>query len=130
MPFINGRYHLNPAMGQALEVAREAEATRLAREHEAQSEPDDDFAPPSHAPDQNSGPIHHIEIEAAETVPAHSGRATPGFVARIHRASATGHSTQEAVHSAPLHADTHVFTDHRDLLNFLHDELSKHCERS
>ena len=35
MPFINGRYHVNPAMGQALEAAREAEAALLALQRQA-----------------------------------------------------------------------------------------------
>ena len=36
MPFINGRYHVNPIMGQALEAAREAEAALLALQQRRQ----------------------------------------------------------------------------------------------
>ena len=54
MPFINGRYHVNPAMGQALEAAREAEAALLALQQQARrnsgdastSAPSDDSADP------------------------------------------------------------------------------------
>jgi len=74
MPFIRGRYHVNPIMGAAL--------------------------------------------EAAETLPNHTGRASRGFVARVHRASAAS----PAAASPP---ETHVFSDHRDLVNFLRDELAK-----
>src|SRR5271154_1944147 len=97
MPFINGRYHVNPAMGQALEAAREAEAALLTLQRQARknsgdasaSTPGDDSADsedPSSADAQaGAGPIHHVEIEATELVPAVSGRATRGFVARVHR---------------------------------------------
>jgi hypothetical protein len=35
MPFINGRYYVNPIMGEALETAREAETALLALENRA-----------------------------------------------------------------------------------------------
>ena len=50
MPFINGRYHVNPTMGAALEAAREAEAAMLALQDHAQRNGDDtsDSAAESH----------------------------------------------------------------------------------
>jgi hypothetical protein len=89
MPFIRGRYHINPVAGEALEAAREAEAALLALEQAARaSDAGDDNegdGPSSAAKTATKGPVHRIEIEAAQFVPAHSGRASRGFVARIHR---------------------------------------------
>jgi len=167
MPFINGRYHMNPTMGQALEDARNAAEELLASEDGSHSKsPEDDFAPPNDSAVEDKGPIHHVEIDAAEVVPSHTGRATHGFVARIHRAPALGgrsfssdittgraasSSLPQAVaqtgppgrrlvepgesvssqrQSSPLRPETHVFTDHRDLLDFLRSELAKDCARS
>ena len=130
MPFINGRYHMNPTMGQALEAAREAEAALLALQQHASTHADastdaatnseDDAAKPS----GSDAPIHHIEIDAAETVPAATGRVTRGFVARVHRASAAPAGSAPASSPASS-AETHVFADHRDLLNFLRDSLAQ-----
>jgi hypothetical protein len=140
MPFIRGRYHLNPVMGQALEAAREAEAAMQALEHarKQQQESDDgeDSSSGNSAPARVApGPIHRVEIEAAELVPSHSGRATRGFVARVHR-HANPNSAQGDSQSAGAGAqanryppkpapETHVFADHHDLANFLSDEFSK-----
>ena len=146
MPFIRGRYHINPIMGEALEAAREAEAAM--REHQAHSSSDDaedqadgfaDLHSREHANEQDAkGPIHRIEIEAAELVPSHSGRAARGYVARIHRhpagadydaAAGARHfvsgsrGSNGAGHASP--PETHVFCDHRDLVNFLHHELAQ-----
>jgi hypothetical protein len=147
MPFIRGRYHINPIMGEALEAAREAEEALLALEHESRDGHDstndqaDGFAssyPADRAIGQAaSGPIHRVEIEAAEMVPSHSGRAERGFVARVHRHLAldahdapAGAASQVVPHGSPHGSatpqpETHVFSDHRDLVNFLHDELAK-----
>ena len=135
MPFISGRYHVNPAMGQALEAAREAEAALLALQRQARknsadqssSAPENDSADPedpssADAADDaetGAGPIHHVEIEATELIPAHSGRATRGFVARVHRAAP---SSMDRPTPSP---ETHIFSDHGDLLNFLGDALAK-----
>ena len=193
MPFIKGRYHINPAMGEALEAARMAEAAMrlasLSRGSNATEGPlffDDDssdqadgFASP-HADDApEPGPIHRIEIDLeglpgrrnerapeasargareiiepgrSDTVPVSTGRATRGFVARIHRAAptvsdviprspdavgATRNPSSTAVREIPhsvrddssqmgrlLPPETHVFSDHRDLLDFLRDQLT------
>lgn len=105
MPFINGRYYVNPIMGEALEAAREAEAALLALETQARqnsSDPsaeaagdsDDGFGDgpggAAQGPGAVDGPIHRVEIEGAELVPANSGRATRGYVARVHRQPAAG----------------------------------------
>ncbi len=166
MPFINGRYHVNPIMGQALEAAREAEAALLTLQQQASRDSgdssanasgDDDADPedPSSADSAaDAGPIHHVEIEATELVPSGSGRATRGFVARIHRSApsssvviprsnATRNLSSGAAREIPRFArddssqidrpapppETHVFSDHGDLVNFLRDALAKDCSQ-
>ena len=140
MPFIRGRYHLNPVMGQALEAAREAETALQALEHARKQGQESDDGENSRA--ENSvpgraapGPIHRVEIEAAELVPSHSGRATKGFVARVHRhanpnsaqgdSSSFGASAQSKRYAPKPAPETHIFADHHDLANFLSDEFSK-----
>jgi hypothetical protein len=149
MPFIRGRYHINPIMGEALEAAREA--ATLALEHQSSDAHDqaDGFASSHLTAHASPGPIHRIEIEAAEMVPAHSGCAERGFVARVHRHPAEPHNATSvgARHAVPVRLDgervadswhnanhapapeTHVFTDHRDLVNFLQDELANDAAR-
>lgn len=151
MPFIRGRYHINAVAGEALEAAREAEAALLALQHDAES--GGDFADGAHHSESRAkGPIHRVEIEAAETVPAHSGRAQRGFVARIHRAIISPYSapgddfasdaaantagaasrrpgTDNLARVATASAstappETHVFAHHADLVNFLHNEFA------
>jgi len=141
MPFIQGRYHINPTAGRALETARDAEAAALALEQAARQEGRDDSedsGDESAAPETSQGPVHRIEIEASELVPGHSGRAQRGFVARIHRQSvvvpnvddefnddATGSRASET--SPP--PETHVFSDHHDLVDFLRDQLANDCNK-
>ena len=194
MPYIRGRYYMNPVVGDALEAAREAEAALQALEHAAKvargdTGEEDDAGASSSSGDgsyasggsasssgANSntdayaksapGPIHRVEIEAAELVPSHSGRAQRGFVARIHRHAngnaanapaqdslpgrsnspsssiANGNANasaspfarnssmpdatrQVAMHPAP---ETHVFSNHNDLTNFLHDQFAEDCK--
>ena len=184
MPYIRGRYYMNPVVGDALEAAREAEAALQALEHAAKVARGDtgedgdasagsSSASGSSASSANSnadayaksapGPIHRVEIEASELVPAHSGRAQRGFVARIHRHAngnaanapaqdslpgrsnspsssiANGNANasaspfarnsskpdamrQGAMRPAP---ETHVFSNHNDLTNFLHDQFAE-----
>ncbi len=164
MPFINGRYHVNPAMGQALEAAREAEAALLALQRQARKNsadastnaPADDSADPDDPSSEDAaadaetgaGPIHHVEIEVTQEglpgrrndrapeasargareiiepgrsglIPAHSGRATPGFVTRVHRSAP---SSMDRPAPPP---EIHIFSDHGDLVNFLRDALAK-----
>ncbi len=155
MPFIRGRYHINPVIGQALEAAREAEAALQALEHAGKRgrEDGDDGDAVGNADDGNNsadnaagsgrglpGPIHRVEIESAELVPSHSGRAQKGFVARVHRhvqsgakngggGALVGRGGQPAGREFAPHptSETHVFTDHHDLTNFLSDEFKKDC---
>ena len=109
MPFIRGRYHINPVMGQALEAARQAEAALAALEQRARqnsasdqsgdqlgNHSGDDSGADSYGDDATGfrsaqgalakGPVHRVEIEAAAIVPNHSGKGQRGFVARIHHA--------------------------------------------
>ena len=137
MPFINGRYHVNPIMGQALEAAREAEAALLALQQQASRDsagnaPDDSADPDDPSSSDataGAGPIHHVEIEATELVPSGSGRATRGFVAHVHRMPPPAeYSSRSAGRIAPP-PETHVFSDHGDLVNFLRDALAKDCSQ-
>jgi len=193
MPYIRGRYYMNPVVGDALEAAREAEAALQALEHAAKvargdtgedgdagagssGSSNDSSSSATSASSANSnadayaksapGPIHRVEIEASELVPAHSGRAQRGFVARIHRHAngnaanapaqdslpgrsnspsssiANGNANasaspfarnsskpdvmrQGAMRPAP---ETHVFSNHNDLTNFLHDQFAEDCK--
>jgi hypothetical protein len=144
MPFINGRYYVNPIMGEALELAREAEGelAGLTKRLRATSDaPQDErsnaigdvstFLPQSAASD---APIHRVEIEAVELVPPYSGSAARGYVARVRRqpASDTAKTPASAgdrrANKTPGSAETHVFTDHRDLVSFLRDEFTKDRE--
>jgi len=131
MPFINGRYYINPVMGEALEAAREAEAALAALENRAHEDAgaDSENANDPGKKAKPDGPIHRVEIEAAEVVPAHSGRAAHGFVARVHRQSVNrvpgGHGAPSPQGTGASRAETHVFGDHRDLVSFLRDELRK-----
>lgn len=148
MPFIRGRYHINPIMGEALEAAREAEAALLALEQRAQNDrqqadqdADDASDDSSDSGDLPSGsrPIHRVEIEAAELVPSHSGRAARGFVARVHRQAlpssdsanpdSDGGFPLRPSTDAPASCDTHVFASHNDLIDFLRNQLAHDSNR-
>ena len=89
---------------------------------------------------QDDAPIHRVEIEAAELVPSHSGRAQRGFVARVHRdpgppsdaSSAPNASRAPVPGQIPSRGyapkpETHVSAGHGDLLDFLKNELGKTC---
>lgn len=150
MPFIRGRYHINPIAGAALEAAREADE-RLAALQAEHSNGVETARQQSGAPHRAAaeGPIRRVEIETAEMVPSPSGRAQQGFVARIHRAggvvprtppgedkssarASTGSATQQGSSSthgvntaaAAQAPETHVFSDHQDLADFLRRELA------
>jgi hypothetical protein len=158
MPFIRGRYHINPVMGQAIEAARQAEAALAEIEARARqnrsSNPCADSGDDSYGDDATGfrpaqsaakGPVHRVEIEAAEVVPNHSGRAQRGFVARIHHAPATPDAApgsasgsasdtddwRDASSSAsnPPAPETYVFADHGDLVDFLRDALASETDR-
>jgi hypothetical protein len=160
MPFIRGRYHINPIAGEALEAARAAEAALCELEQDANNASADSARVQSGADSSDdeesgvdsqdgAGPIHRVEIEAAEMVPTHSGRAQRGFVAHVHREVAGSPSLASGLNEALAsvaprgprlpgeypssayapRAETHVFADHRDLLGFLRDQFSKDCKK-
>ena len=154
MPFIRGRYHVNPVMGEALEAARDAEEELRAALQQEQGESDD-----ANSVAKDKGPIHRVEIEAEEVVRPHAGRAERGFAVRVHRHPAVTEDGfagdddygdapaqpspaqqlvrvfvgRDAANSARIRganrAETHIFSNHGDLLNFLRDELQKDCAR-
>lgn len=81
------------------------------------------------------GPIRRVEIEAAELVPAHSGRAERGIVARVHRGTGAtaGNVAANAGGSgrrAGAGPETHVFSSHGDMLNFLRSEFAKDARKN
>jgi hypothetical protein len=162
MPFIRGRYHINPIMGEALEAARDAEAALLAPKQNARRNGgatpgydsnhqggDDsaadagDYARTSAA----KGPVHRVEIEAAEMVPSHSGRGQRGYAMRLHRlpppssdagsdfddgsdsnANSYGSTSRfrwrYAASAGAAQSDTRIFANPDDLLDFLRAELA------
>jgi hypothetical protein len=149
MPFIGGRFYANPVAGRAIEAAREAEAASLALKHKSGRtavarvrDGDSDETGTEGSDAGNAGgysgvektPVHRVEIEAAELVPSHSGRAQRGFVARVHRepspvtqdADSSWHAAAPGQLPARGYApkpETHVFSGHGDLLDFLKSEL-------
>jgi len=139
MPFIRGRYHINPIAGEALEAAREMEEALARLQHDNQDSDPDEYEWEPHSRDTiQKDPVHRVEIEAASLVPTHSGQATHGFVARVHRAvtyapgqSATfataGGGIASARGTAPVaeQPETHVFANDSDLVDFLQRELAK-----
>ena len=152
MPFIRGRYHINPVMGEALEAARDAEAALLALKQNARHNGDaGNAAGDADAGDSAAkGPVHRVEIEAAEMVPSHSGRAQRGYALRLHRLpppnSDTGYgadgdsdsnadsygvasryTSHNAAPAGPAQSDTHIFANPDDLLDFLRAELADDC---
>lgn len=157
MPFIGGRYYANALAGHAIEAARAAEAaaqalkTKAAQKRNASagdydgasSNTNSENGEYENASDDpaytNDAPIHRVEIEAAELVPSHSGRAQRGFVARVHRdPGAANDAGGSATAPSPLPGqmpsrgyapkpETHVFAGHGDLLDFLKTELGKTC---
>jgi len=160
MPFIGGRYYANALAGHAIEAARAAEAALHALKKKpvrsANTVPSGaaDLGTDSEDPDDDPGsdtgsdtgfgemsqsgnaPIHRVEIEAAELVPSHTGRAQRGFVARVHRDPAPAGDAANGSVTSPTppgqlpsrgyapKPETHVFAGHSDLLDFLKSELS------
>lgn len=147
MPFIGGRYYANALAGHAIEAACEPEAASSALKqknkikanavaaagNDADAGDEDQDESSAAAVNEGKAPIHRVEIEAAELVPAHSGRAQRGFVARVHRDTASGGDASGGAQAPapgqlPLRGyaakpETHVFAGHGDLLDFLKNEL-------
>src|SRR5215472_9768607 len=127
MPFINGRFYINPAAGRAIEAARQAELynDQGGDGYDDQDEydygDDDGYSSSDSDNGQDGGPIQHVEIEAGQQVPSQSGRAQHGFVARVHRSRSAG----RGLGKVPAKAETHVFTVAEDLVNFLRNEFAK-----
>lgn len=152
MPFIRGRYHINPVAGAALEAAREADEALARREANEHGDGESPASASGRTPERGAeGPIHRVEIEATEVVPPHSGRAQQGFIARIHRGTEASRPAAQpyadydffdsgATSSAPAKSgapgrrpaqppETHVFAHHQDLTDFLHGEFEKDSGR-
>ncbi len=151
MPFINGRFYINPTYGAALEAAREAGARAAAESPDGKADQADGAA--ATKPVSADGPIRRIEIETEEIVPSHSGRAQRGFVARIHRTTSAGQVTGGAAGDRDIFGgslpssrvsggasslsrtlqtqapETHVFSNHDDLADFLRAELERESRR-
>jgi hypothetical protein len=120
MPFIGGRFYVNPIAGAAIERAREAENAFSADGDDGESDSLDETGGAwSNRGAEDAAPVKRVEIEATEIVPSHTGRAARGFVARVHRGSGAAPGAGRMMR-AP---ETHVFSDHRDLLSFLGSEL-------
>jgi hypothetical protein len=120
MPFVRGRYYVNPIVGGAIEAAREADEASQSENDQAENPGSD-----SNQIDPDSKPIRRIEIEIAETVPAHSGQATKGYVAQIHRVD-TIDTDPILSTSASRTGEKRIFYDPGQLVKFLSDELAKH----
>jgi hypothetical protein len=140
MPFVRGRFYMNPAMGEALEEARaRAEEGNAAHGSEEESTGHDSskgqerdghgrFRPGRHGEAPEPGPVHRMEIEHAEG----------GFVTRVHRAPQEGaHDAREAGDESganrAMHCgnhSTHVFTNAHELAEFVREELSRHHKGS
>jgi hypothetical protein len=123
MPFIRGRYYVNPIAGGALEAAREAEEALAASHGSDDNEGDgqDDSGNDAAA----GKPARRIDIEIAELVPAQSGRATKGYIARVHRDAVAETSGSNGA----AQPEKRVFYDQGQLVNFLRSELAKNGSR-
>lgn len=118
MPFIRGRYYVNPIAGGALEAAREAEEAAACSRSGGGADQQDDAMDAAEA-----APISRIEIEVAQLVPAHSGHGTKGYVARLHRGDSVAPEDTRGAAAQPV--ERRVFYDQGELVNFLRDELAK-----
>ncbi len=115
MPFIRGHYYANPIVGGAIEAAREAEDAALASRENQDGKTQENDGPDE---GQDSKPPSKIEIEIAELVPAHSGEAKRGYVARLHYPKTDPTAD-------PAQPGKHVFFDPEQLMSFLRNEFAK-----
>lgn len=118
MPFLAGKFYANPAYGKGVENARAAATDAAAADDGSGYE--DLVGGARH--EGGKGAVHRIVIEATEVVPAHTGRAQSGFVAHVHRA-AGGPRTSGLPSKGEARPETHVFTDHRDVADFVSGAL-------
>jgi hypothetical protein len=147
MPVINGRYHMNPAMGQALASARALLEHKLGEDEdspspEGQSEDDRDDLPKgrAHSDERDSrGAIRRIEIEVADDSASpsnQSNQAAGGYTAYVHRsdvnaAGDTPLQPGELPHGVQAPAPTtHVFGDSTTLADFVRRALGPKLKAS
>lgn len=116
MPFIRGRYYVNPIAGNAIEAAREAEESADASQdgHDDHSNEADSVS--------STKPVRRIDIEVTELIPSHTGRATKGFVACLHREE----TAVLAAGSADAAVEKRVFYDPGQLADFVKNKLANH----
>ncbi len=120
MPFIRGRYYMNPAAGNALETARETEAALAdSRGDENGEQPSEDSA--RNAVDAK--PVRRIEIEVAELVPNQSGRANKSYIAHLYREASN--DSADIPGESGRSGEKRVFYDQGELMNFVNDELAR-----
>ena len=118
MPFIRGKYYANPIVGEALESARDAEATANGnRDSSTTADSYDESRDPG-----SRGPVRRIDIEVTELVPAHTGRVSKGYVARLYRADSMIRDSGNALTAAA--PEKRVFHDQNEFMDFLNRELS------
>jgi hypothetical protein len=118
MPFIRGRFYANPIAGEALEAAREADESSRTSGSGTDVDRDDGSASQT-----TLAPARRIEIEVAELVPAHSGRTTTGYIARLHRSDPSDGTADSF--AAKQEPEKRVFYDQGQLVDFLKNELAK-----
>lgn len=120
MPFIRGKYYANPIVGQALESAREA-AENAGGKGDSNVEADSYDATAAH---ESPDPVRRVDIEITEMVPAHTGRVSKGYVARLYRTDSMMRESNNAVTAQT--PEKRVFYDHNQFMDFLNRELSAH----
>jgi hypothetical protein len=140
-PLVRGCYYMNSLAREAIEGARAAE-DRLRGAGWSNDEDEKNGDSSSETDVDSRGPVHRVEIEATEVVPSATGQATRGYVARVPRGASSSDvgsgSARLGTASPPRNArptslkatadagpETHVFSDHRDLVSLLGDELGK-----
>jgi hypothetical protein len=144
MPVINGRYHMNPAMGQALAAARallegKSGENDDSRSAEIRSGDDSDDLPRgrAHSDERDSrGAIQRIEIECGDDAAPSKG-ASGGYTAYVHRSDPNaGTDVGIDADTAPRPGKlpygvqapaptTHVFSDSDALTDFLRRALGE-----
>jgi hypothetical protein len=144
MPVIDGRYHMNPAMGQALAAARALLEGKSGdkddpRSSELRSGDDSDDLPRgrAHSDERDSrGAIQRIEIECMDDSASPSNRAPGGYTAYVHRGDP---SAVDETDTAPQPGELprgvqspeptrHVFADSDALTDFLRRALGEIAE--
>jgi hypothetical protein len=139
MPVFNRRYHINPAMGQALASARallegKSGENNDSRSAEIRSGDDSDDLPQRRASSDerdSRGAIHRIEIECADDRTPPSGRGSTGYTAYVHRVQpSNGDDAVQQPGKLPHGVQapgptTHVFADSDGLTDFLRRALGE-----